>query len=286
VIGVMPEGFQYRETVFCSARSGHGSHLRATGTSGAQCGRTLPRWKSPIDAQKEGRSDQCANPARLSGKRGAGGVRVNRCARNSARDLRPALLVLLGAVGFVLLSFATTSRVDARARDRPRAGDGHPQRLAWNWQRLVRQLLNRERTAGRRRRTGGIGLAFWATRSIGLLTRDPRLLDVRIDSGGAGFAGAVDGGDYDSVWNRPSDRATRVDASELSKADRALGPLRSARLVSECWWWLRWHCAWCCSLSRSSAEEFFAAWSSHPGLRTIAWSRCGSNLPLNTTRRR
>jgi putative ABC transport system permease protein len=119
-------------------------------------------------------------------------ARVSPLGAELSRDLRPAMLVLLGAVGAVLLivcgNIAALMLVRGTARAKEMAvrralGVGHA--------RLVRQLLTESALLACVGGAGGIGLAFLATRALGLLTDDPRLLNVAIDGTVLAFAAAA-----------------------------------------------------------------------------------------------
>lgn len=109
-------------------------------------------------------------------------TRVNSLQKQVSRDLRPALLALLGAVAVVLLIACAnlaglmSVRAASRAREmaiRSAIGAGRT--------RLIRQLLTECMTLALAGGVAGIGLAFWATRGLQWLSKDPRLLKVAID---------------------------------------------------------------------------------------------------------
>ena len=119
-------------------------------------------------------------------------VRVSPLRFELSRDLRPAMLALLGAVGVVLLivcgniAALMLVRGTARAREiaiRRALGVGHA--------RLVRQLLTESALLACVGGAAGIGIAFVATRSLALLTQDPRLLNLSMDSSVLAFAAAA-----------------------------------------------------------------------------------------------
>jgi putative ABC transport system permease protein len=116
-------------------------------------------------------------------------VRVSLLRDQLTRDLRPALLALLGAAGLVLLiacgnlAGLMLVRGAARAREiaiRSALGAGR--------HRLIRQLLTESLLLSIAGGAAGIGLAFWATRSLVQLTKDPRLLDVPVNAAALLFA--------------------------------------------------------------------------------------------------
>jgi putative ABC transport system permease protein len=221
VIGVMPEGFEYRDAEFWTpveqvVEPFFASHrnvwvFSAVGRLGA--------GKSAPDAQKE--VEAIAQQIRRDFPETRRGlvVRVNPLQAELTRDLRPALLVLLGAVGFVLLiacgNLAGLMLVRGTGRAREMAircalGVGR--------QRLVRQLLTESALLAAVGGLLGIALANWATRSIGLLTKDSRLLDVRLDGTVLAFAAAATVVTTILFGIAPALRASRVDASDALKS--------------------------------------------------------------------
>jgi predicted permease len=109
-------------------------------------------------------------------------VRVDSLRDSTTLDLRPALLVLLGAVGLVLLIACAnlTALISVRSAGRGRelavraalgAGRG----------RLIAQLLTESALLCLIGGTAGVALAFYATRSLALLSKDPRLLHASIN---------------------------------------------------------------------------------------------------------
>jgi putative ABC transport system permease protein len=146
-------------------------------------------------------------------------TRVNPLQSQLSRDLRPALLALLGAVAVVLLIACAnlaglmSVRGASRAREmaiRSALGAGR--------QRMIRQLLTECATLAFAGGLAGIGLAFWATRGLQWLSKDPRLLKVAIDLPVLVFAFAATLITSLLFGVAPAIHAARVDAAEALKS--------------------------------------------------------------------
>ena len=134
------------------------------------------------------------------------------------QDLRPALLILLGAVALVLLiacgnlAGLMLGRAAARAREMAiRAALGAGRR------RLIRQLLTEGLLLSLTGGLLGIALASWAARSIEYLSKDPRLTGVRMDGSVLLFAFAVTIVTSVLFGLAPAIQATRLDFGEALK---------------------------------------------------------------------
>jgi putative ABC transport system permease protein len=148
------------------------------------------------------------------------------------RDLRPALLTLLGAVGLVLLiacgnlAGLMMGRAAARAREmaiRAALGAGR--------KRLIRQLLTEGLLLSLAGGLLGMTLAAWATHSIEYLSKDPRLTGVPIDASVLLFAFAVTVATSVLFSLVPAIQSTRLDFGEALKrggARTGANPRRAA----------------------------------------------------------
>ncbi len=141
-----------------------------------------------------------------------------------SRDLRPAVLLMLGAVGLVLLiacgnlAGLMMARASGRAREmaiRSALGAGG--------RRLIRQLLTESALLSIGGGLAGTGLAAWPTRSLELLSKDPRLAGVTIDSSVLVFAAAATIATCILFGIAPAIQAARVDVGEALKQGGARG---------------------------------------------------------------
>ncbi len=158
------------------ARLTPGSSLQQAAAEGTAAARTVKR---PMAAEL------------LFGKGGPVEVRVNTIAGSVARRVRPALLVLMAAVGLVLLVACANvanlllARGTARARELAvRAA------LGANASRLARQMLTESAAMGLAGGALGVFIAWGLTRAVPAWAPEgfPRLDDVHLDARVLGFA--------------------------------------------------------------------------------------------------
>jgi putative ABC transport system permease protein len=184
---------------------------------------------SPIARLKPGRTEQSltsevsgitaailqAHPEARRGLR----IRVRPLRDDLGSDLRPALLVMLGGVGLVLLiacgNVASLMLVRATARTRElviRAALGAGRR------RLIRQLLTEGAILAMCGGIAGVGLAVMATRSLRLLSNDWRLASVPINASVLFFALTATIVTCLLFGVLPAIRATRVETGDALRS--------------------------------------------------------------------
>ncbi len=146
-------------------------------------------------------------------------IRVRLLRDDLGSDLRPALLVMLGGVGLVLLiacgNVASLMLVRATARTRElviRAALGAGRR------RLVRQLLTEGAVLAISGGIAGVGLAVLATRSLPLLSNDWRLASVPMNASVLFFALIATIVTCLLFGVLPAMRATRVETSDALRS--------------------------------------------------------------------
>ena len=151
-------------------------------------------------------------------------MRVNPLQNETSRDLRPALLALMGAVGVVLLIACAnlaglmSVRASARAREmaiRSALGAGRG--------RMIRQLLTESLLLALAGGAAGVGLALWAARALPLLTKDPRLLDIPLDARVFWFALAAAFATSILFGVVPALQASQTDAADALKGGARTG---------------------------------------------------------------
>ena len=221
VIGVMPASFDYRQIEFWTPlEQVINEYFRSRRTVWVlnAVGR-LRDGKKMADAQSEveGITGQIrqAFPDTNRGQV----VRVSPLQTELNRDLRPALIVLLGAVTLVLLiacgNIAALMLVRGTGRAREMAIRSA---LGGRSTRLFRQLLTESALLACPGGIAGVGISFWATRYISGLTKDPRLLDVHTDTSVLLFAVAATLVTTVLFGIAPAIRATRVDLSDALRS--------------------------------------------------------------------
>ena len=221
VLGIMPAGFDYPPqteywTPLEQVIPRHFVERRdvwvLTTVGRLRDGRTAASAQSEIEAITEQiRRDHPETHRGLT-------VRARSLQDDMSHDLRPALLVLLGAVGLVLLiacgnlAGLMMARASGRAREmaiRSALGAGR--------RRLIRQLLTESALLSVAGGLLGMFLAVWAARSLQLLSKDPRLTNVPIDTAVLWFALAATIATSILFGIAPAVRATRVSMGEALK---------------------------------------------------------------------
>jgi putative ABC transport system permease protein len=231
VIGIMPEEFDYPpqseywvplETTINPYFATHRAVYVLTTIGRIRDGKTAASAQAEIAAVAERiRHDYPETNRGLT-------IRTLRMQELFGRDLKPALLALLGAAGLVLLiacgNLATLLMVRASGRARElaiRAALGAGRR------RLIRQLLTECGLLSVFGGAAGVGLAVIATRSLTLLTQDPRLGGIHLDQTMLAFAMTVTIATNLLFGVLPAIRATRIDNVGTMKQSRSGDPRRS-----------------------------------------------------------
>jgi len=229
VIGVMPAGFEYREAQYWIP-------LMQTLNPGLATRRNvwmldpIARLRPGVSAAVATREVQAisaqVNRDFPESRRGLI-ARATPLRVELSRDLRPALLILLGAVAVVLLivcgNIAALMLVRGNSRIREMA---IRRTLGVSHLRLLRQLLTESAVLACTGGALGIALGFLATRSLVLLTRDPRLLHVPLDASVLAFAISVTVATTILFGVVPAVRGARVAAAEALRS----GPRTGATL--------------------------------------------------------
>jgi putative ABC transport system permease protein len=233
VIGVMPERFEYREAEFWTPidLTGDFAHYfvprRAVwvleSIARLRPGQTAQAAQTEMEAigQQIRRDHPETNRDQV--------MRVTPLQAHLSRDLRPALIALLGAVAVVLIiacaNLAGLMSVRAAARGREMAIRSA---LGAARHRMIRQLLTECMTLALFGGLGGIALALWATHGLESLTKDPRLHGISIDFHVLLFAFAATLATSLLFGVAPAFHAARVDAAEALKTGSQSGAPRRA----------------------------------------------------------
>jgi putative ABC transport system permease protein len=236
VIGVMPAGFEYRQAEFWTPLQQEIGPAEMTHRNIwvlDPVGR-LRSGISPAAASRE--VEAIAAQIRQDHPETRRGLVVRTVPLPDAlsRDLRPALLVLLGAVGFLLLiacgNIAGLMLVRGTARAREMA---IRRALGVGYARLLGQLLTESAVLAAGGGIAGIGLAFLATRSLVFLTRDPRLQSVPMDGSVLAFAAAVTVATTILFGIVPAIAAARAGAAEALRSGHRAGGSRKHALAQQ-----------------------------------------------------
>jgi predicted permease len=245
VIGIMPSGFSYPEntelwmpaTVFgdpgVNIRTGHNWRVVGRLKPG------IPIERAQADISPIERRIKQQYPSPFQGKDAS----VISLQAHIVGDVRTPLLMLLGAVGFVLLIVCVNVanlllvRVTARARElavRTALGAGHTD--------LIRQMLAESLLVATAGGACGLILAAWSMDLLRvLLPADmPRAGDIRMDVGVIAFALAISAAAGVLFGLLPAWRASTVNVNEALKAGahsvtagRRLHRTQAALVVSE-----------------------------------------------------
>lgn len=243
VVGVMPEGFQFpgRETemwiplVFSAEeRTTHGAHY-LNAIARVKQGISLERARAEMDTIARRLQQQ------FPGEDAGWEVTVSPMLEYTVGDLRPALLILLGAVALVLLIACANvaNLLLARAASRQKEIALRSALGASRW-RIARQMLTESLLLSLFGGALGLALAYWGLRVLLALTPAdlPRIADV---SRALGFTALVALATGALFGLAPALQACRVDLNQSLKKEggRSSGAgsgrhrLRGALVVSE-----------------------------------------------------
>ncbi len=208
-----------------------------------------------------------------------------------AGALRPALLMLFGAVGFLLLIACANvanlllARAEARQREiavRRALGAGQGRLLA---QLFAESLVLALPSAALGLLLAGAGLRLLFASGAPLL---PRVAEAAIDGRVLAFTAAVSLGTTFLFSLAPALRALRLNLTESLRdgGPNASGGGRGQRLRASSWW-RRWRCRWsCCSARASCCAACGRCSRSTSGSLPRASSPRGCPCPRPATRRR
>jgi len=244
VIGVMPRGFSYppKTEIWLPVIAMGDATPSRTAHNFEVIGRLRP-GVSLVRAQSDIGAIQHRLYLEQPGEWMSQGAAVISLDGHMVGRVRPALLVLFGAVGFLLVIVCVNVanlllvRVAARARElavRRALGAGHA--------RLFRQMLTESLLLAVAGGTGGLLLALWSTELLKALlpAEVPRAADIRIDVGVLVFALAITAAAGLLFGLLPAWRAARMNMNDTIKAGsrsyttgRRAHRMQSALVVSE-----------------------------------------------------
>jgi putative ABC transport system permease protein len=222
VIGVMPERFEYGEAEFWTPidLTGDFAHYfvprRAVWVLEAIARLRPGQTPAAAQTEMEAIAQQIRRDYPETNRDQV--MRVTPLQAHLSRDLRPALVALLGAVAVVLMiscaNLAGLMSVRAASRAREMAIRSA---LGAARHRMIRQLLTECMTLALAGGLGGIAFAFWAARGLESLTKDPRLHGISIDFHVLIFALAATTATSLLFGVAPAFHAARVDAADSLK---------------------------------------------------------------------
>jgi putative ABC transport system permease protein len=284
VIGVMPVGFEYRQAEFWTPLQ---QELDPASMTHRDIWVLDPAGRlrsgiSPAAAASE--VEAIAAQIRQDHPETRRGLVVRAVPLPDAlsRDLRPALLVLLGAVGLLLLiacgNIAGLMLVRGTARAREMA---IRRALGVGYARLLRQLLTESAVLAAAGGIAGVGLAFLATRSLRFLTHDPRLQSVPIDGWVLAFAAAITVAATLLFGIVPAIGAARTGAAEALRGGHRAGGSRKQAFAQQTMVVLE--VALCLVLLAGAGllmRSFHRLFEVNPGFRTERLVTLRMGLPL------
>jgi len=244
VVGVMPRGFDYpsKAEVWMSVVAAGDAVPSRTAHNHRVIGRLKPGVtvaQAQADVGATMRRLYQAEPGPFMSKDAA----VTVLAEHMAGRVKPVLMMLFGAVGFLLLIVCVNvanlllARVTARARElaiRRALGAGSP--------RLFRQMLTESLLLALVGGAFGFLLALWSMEALKLLLPAdmPRVEEIHIDSGVIAFAMAVASAAGVLFGMLPAWRASRMNLNDAIKAGsrsytagRSSHRAQSALVISE-----------------------------------------------------
>jgi predicted permease len=234
VVGVMPPGFQYGEHIDLLVPMRTNPASREEGHNYTVLARLKPgvsRQQAAADLSVVFNKFKEAFPQMLW--RGEQGIRVEPYLENMTAEARPLLLIILGAVVFVLLIACANVANLLLAQSAGRASEmAVRQALGAGWWRIARQLLTEGVLLALFGGIGGLLLASWGTHALAALIPTeliPRTSEISFDWRVLVFAMSA------SVLTglifalAPAIKAAQVDVNHALKQGAGKGPIGDER---------------------------------------------------------